>query len=319
MNVLIFVMTLLMLLSLMTYARLDSYRSSQTFQIIFKYYMENDERGYINLQAKPTYNSITVKTNADKPKKGPKVEGSPRIGVIQLLDKKIRDSKPKEWFQTQILLKNLMRSLYEKQPFFESTLESNPALLDELIASIVNTVDALPKDQKLKAIKDIANLKLTDPQLDQILYKFLQGSPCKVLPLSTTAQDKEIKVKVEEAPKEQLEDKSQAEPIPEEAQTEFQSPKGYCSLLDFITAESTPKVRIYLASREVLSAIFHDPGVVNEIIAERKQLYKQAIGDEDTKELSNAFKDRFDRLKDSAISEESVSYDVTKTNPKDYE
>ncbi|MEI8364846.1 MAG: hypothetical protein WCF65_00350 [Parachlamydiaceae bacterium] len=316
MNVLIFVVTMLMLLALMTYARLDSYRSSQVFQIIFNRYMETDERGYINLPAKKVYNSIQVTTKEgakEGAKEGKKAAGIARIGILQLLNQSKRDEKPKEWLQTQILLKNLMMSLYKNQPFFKKALETNPVLVDELIAAITRAIDALPANQQSKEAKELANLTLPDSQLNQILYKVLQGAPCEESSLTNDKKKKNQSVKNENPT-----DKSQSEPSLENETDEFQSTEGYCSLLDFVSGESTPKVRIFVAPREVLNAIFHDPQVVDEIIAERQELYKLAIGDAKIEDLNTAFKDRFDRLKDSSIDSTSLSYEVSKTNPRDY-
>ena len=310
MNVLIFVVTLLMLLALMTYTRLDSYLSSQVFQTIFSYYMENDEREYTNLQALSAYDHINVnkvkKDEKSKPKQ--KAAGSPRVSIFLWFNKTQREEKPKEWAQTKVLLKNLMSSLYGGQPFFQKSLENNPALLDQLISAVAQTVDALPKDQKPKTAKDLANLKLADPELDQVFYKILQGAHCK--PVATT----ESKAKEEHSLEE-----SQGDSVEENGSEEYRSTKGYCSILDFITGAAHAKVRVYLASREVLNAIFPDSQVVDDIIVERQQLYKQALSAEDSQPLAEQFKEHFSRFKDSAIDDDTLSYDVTKTNPKDYE
>ena len=58
-------------------------------------------------------------------------------------------------------------------------------------------------------------------------------------------------------------------------------------------------MRVYLAPKEMLTAIFHDPGVVDEIIAQRQDLYKLALdvkeGDQQgLKMLSDSFKNQFD-------------------------
>jgi len=314
MNILIFVMTMLMLLALMTYARLDSFRSSQAFQTIFQYYMENKERAYFNLQAESTYKSIVVSTKEGGAKAGPKAEGSPRIGIALLIDKTQREAKPKEWLQTQVLLKNLIISLYKDQPFFKSAIAERSSLPDDLIAAITQASDALPKEKKLKSADDLANLHLTDPQLDQLLYKLLHGIPSELI---TPMKKKKEKIE-EEKP---VVDPGKGDSTKEDEKEEFNSIKGYYSLLDFVTTKSTPKVRVYLARKEVLNAIFHDPKIVESLLTERKELYKQTKdkSDIEIKELTTTFKDHFNRLKDSSIDDNSLNYTVTKTNPKDYE
>jgi len=91
MNVLIFVMTMLMLLSLLTYARLESYRNSQVFQIFFTYYMEKDERGYQNLAAEKLYKKIKA------PGKKTSEEPSPATLPAASNPKKNRTEKPGRW------------------------------------------------------------------------------------------------------------------------------------------------------------------------------------------------------------------------------
>ena len=310
MNVLIFVMTMLMLLALLTFARLDSYRSSQVFQTIFKYYMEKDERGYYNLKAQQIYDKIKVSTSTKDGKPAPKAEGSPRIGIALLFDKKKREDNPKGWLQTQTLLKNLISTLYGEQPFYQKAIEEHNTIVDELIAAITRTVDALETDKKPKSAAGLANLKLNDPKLDQFLYKMLQGST--YLDITSTNSNEKAKEQIES-------DVDAGDADTANASAEFTSPEGYYSLLDFVTAKSDPKVRVYLAPKEVLQSIYHDSQTVDAIITERNKLYKQAIAGTDPKDLTTTFKDQFDRQKDSGIDESSLNYTVTKTNPKYYE
>ena len=104
MNVLIFVMTMLMLLTLMTYAKLETYRSSQVFQVLLEHYMQKDERGYINLAAEDTYDGIkkvAKKTDTEPVEEAPKpkAEGNARLSLALIKDKSKRDSNPQEWQQ----------------------------------------------------------------------------------------------------------------------------------------------------------------------------------------------------------------------------
>lgn len=316
MNILIFVVTMLMLLSLMTYTRLETYRSSQVFQVVFKHYMEKDERGYINTEAIKLYNRLKVSTKNGK--SNGKVDASPRIGIGLLVDKKLRESKQKEWEQTQALLKNLMTTLYAKQPFFRQMEQERPSFLNDLIASITQAAEALPPDRQPKTTTDLANLRLADPQLDKLFYKMLHGAFYKEVFAEKEEESEAPILRSQEIAAET--DLNQADAkLVEEGTTEFQSQKGYFSLLDFVTLSSSPKIRVYLAPKEVLQSIFHDPATVEAILAERKQLYKQAVGGAETKSLETAFKNQFDRLKDPAISEDGLNYSVTKTNPKYYE
>ena len=166
MNVLIFVMTMLMLLSLMTYARLNLYRKMAIYEIFFNNYMKNDERAYMNAAMETQYKKTKGSTKDKKDKNNaPKINATARLSLILLTDKNMREKKPKEWEQTKLLLKNLIRGLYRDEPFFKEASRRNPHFDDDLITALVQTVDALPEKKKIKKATDLANLTLADKDL----------------------------------------------------------------------------------------------------------------------------------------------------------
>ena len=69
MNILIFVMSLLMMLALLTYGRLDMYRSFVVTQGEFERYMADGERNAINSAAQQWYDWTTLTTKNGGPKK----------------------------------------------------------------------------------------------------------------------------------------------------------------------------------------------------------------------------------------------------------
>ncbi len=316
MNVLIFVMTMLMLLSLLTYARLETYRNSQIFQVIFNRYMEQEERGYINLAADKQYMKTKglakKKDGAEKKKSELPVAATPRISLAALVDKKLRDAKPEEWKQTQIMLKNLIYTLYGDQTFFRQAIDNQPSLLDDLINALTNTIDDLPKEKKIKKASGLATLSLPNKELDTILYKMLHGAPYLDIPPATTEETVIVQSK------DTQEEEDQDDPTLEKEADEYRSPEGYYSLLDFVNLSSMPKVRVFLAPREVLMAIFHEPTIVNDIIAQRQQYFNQALDGKPTKELSETFKNQFDQRRAPEIDAKALDFSVTKTNPQNY-
>src|SRR5262245_46516291 len=124
MNVLIFVITMIMLLSLLTYARLETFFSTQIFQVVFNNYMEKCERGCLSGQANRLYNEIKVSKKAGS--NSPKVPATSRLSLHLLLNKDERESHASEWGQRKILLKNLLHHLYGDQPFFKSLFKDRP-------------------------------------------------------------------------------------------------------------------------------------------------------------------------------------------------
>lgn len=62
MNVLIFVMSMLMILALLTYSKMEGFRSSVGVQKEFARYMEKTEREPLTIIAEHWYDQIAVKT-----------------------------------------------------------------------------------------------------------------------------------------------------------------------------------------------------------------------------------------------------------------
>lgn len=315
MNVLIFVTTMLMLLALMTYARLETYRSSQIFQVIFENYMEKDERGYISKVALTAYDTAKGSKKESNGSK-PKVMASPRISLAPLLKKGEKEKAPQEAASFTALLKNLMITLYADQPFYQKIMDERPSFIDEIIAALIQSVSELPDDKGLKKATDIANLKLGDDKLDDVFYKMLKGASYKDVN-QTLVPDL-----TKEVPKEQVqsdEDSSDEGNLANEAE-EHRSQEGYFSLLDFVTLQPWNKVRIYLAPREVLKAIYRNDATVGDVINKRNELYHQAklTDSEGIKSLGDSFKNEFNHRQDPSVGD-VLDFTVTKTNPKKYE
>lgn len=318
---------MLMLLSLLTYARLETFRSSQVFEVLFEHYMQKMERGYPNKISEIVYDEIHIKKKPaapsqeappakdketkpeeTKPAEKPK-DSRPRLSLAALFDKTKKDSSVQSQ-QMGALLKTLMQTLYGNQPFFKKLEQERPQFMDELIQAMVEAADMLPKEKKLKKASDLANLKLADETLDTLLYKILRGGP-----YLDVLENSEVK---KEPPliEEEKNDLGDSDGTTSE---EFESPKGYFSLLDFVTLEPSSKVRVFLAPREVLTAIFQNPEVVDRIMAERRDLYRQARRGTDVNTLKEAFKNQFDNLRNPAVDSTLLDYSVSKTDPKKYE
>lgn len=327
MNVLIFVMTMLMLLTLMTYAKLETFRTSQIFQILFEERMMQNERNVINVAAAPLYRDITVNTEEPKKetedkdaskKQGENVKEAEAenpsrlfryISIGMLLDKKKREENPEKWEQTKILLKNLMNQLYAKQPFFIDIAQERPQLVDELISAVVHAIDSLP-DKKLKKAKDLANLELEDLVLNTVFYDMLKSSIR--VEENQTANSSPILNPEDGKKEEKIADS--ADSVLDKKVEDYISPEGESSLLDYV-GEGQAKTSVYLAPKEVLQAIFLNEAVVDDVIKERNQYYKQARSGADLKELSKAFKSQFEPRRDASIDSKTLDFSVTTTNP----
>lgn len=308
MNVLIFVITMLMLLATLTYGRLSEFRHSQISQLIFEKYMQTTERAYGNSAAEVLYDGIHKSTKNETPS-APRIQATPRISLAPLFkeNKKQDPAHQKQSEQSRLMLKRLMTLLYQDQLFFKKLQETRPSFLDDLITSIVASVHELPKNAGLKKTSDLANLQLADQELDAVFYKMLKGAAYQDVLTSSFS---------ESGAEESNNDQKEAQPL--NTSEEFHSPKGYFSLLDFITLSPLYKIRVYLASREVLEVIFNDGNVVDEVINERYALYKQLQADAKADELSKVFESQFVSKRNSEIDPSMLNFSVSKTNPKTY-
>lgn len=308
MNVLIFVITMLMLLATLTYGRLSEFRHSQISQLIFEKYMQTTERAYGNSAAELLYDGIHKSTKNETPS-APRIQATSRISLTPLfkVNKNQDPAQSKQAEQSRVMLKRLMAVLYQDQLFFQKLQNQRPAFLDDLITSVVAAVHALPKNAGLKKTADLANLQLSDQELDAVFYKMLKGA---------AYQDVLKNVSTESGTEESNNDQKDEPPL--NASEEFRSPKGYFSLLDFITLSPLYKIRVYLAPREVLNVVFNDGDVVDEVINERYALYKQLQVGAKAEDLSRTFESQFVSKRNSEIDPSTLNFSVSKTNPKTY-
>lgn len=322
MNVLIFVSTLLMVMTIMTYARLETFRTSQGFQILFQNYMQKYERAYLNEQQEKRYNTthISKDKTSEKAPKAPKAKATPRIPLYYLVNKKDRDTHQAEAEQLNILLKKLMVNLYSQQPFFQELEQKRPGFLDEILVAVSKAAEALPEERKIKNAGELANLDLGDQELNEAFYKMLHGAPAIKLDLIKEISETQDLLGIEEK-KEIIEENGDPEIAAVDAMEveEFKSPQGYVSLLDFITTENVPKIRIYLASPIVLKSIFNDDSVVIEILKTRQELFQLITKESPKGELQSTFKNQFDPRRDPTFDDKILDFSISKTNPKKYE
>jgi hypothetical protein len=301
MNVLLFVMSMLMLLSLMTYTRLNTFRNSEIKQLAFTYYMKAEERKVINEGMVNQYDTTKGSTNTktDEQDKTPKVNATRRIPAKLLINSKERKKKEAEWQQTKRLLLNLIDVLYRKQSFYQEAIKENSQAISQLIDSIVSTIDALDKESEIKNIDDLSTLQLPDPAMHELFYRIMKGSPPADIVIK---KDKEDLCSVT-PPQEGSEDGE-----------EGISAMGYYSLFNFIDGKEVP-IRVYLASQQVLEASF-PADVAEQIIQTRNNLYKQAKAGQDKAALSNAFQSQFAGRQREGIDLKLLNFTVTETNPK---
>ncbi len=333
MNVLLFVTSMIMVMAMLTYGRLQTYRSFSLTQNEFNRFMTETERGDINKAAMLWYeNSLgerrgsgasqaaaTPSTTSSKSQGAPSTstrsQALSRLSFATFIDNKKKEAHQKEYPQIRNLAQKLIYVLYRNQPFFKEMEAKNPDFVNSLLNALM-VADTLSDDNKIKRASELANLNLGDEDLNHVFYEMLQGTAQPGERLTKPKTGEEMPKLEFQAPEDkgEPEDKS----IEGGRKEEYYSGSGYYSLLDFITLRDSTKVRVYLAPKMLLMAIFDDPGLVDSIIAARNDLYKKVSSNEiSDSDASKSFEDMFKGRIDPNLSE-ILDFSVSSTNPAKY-
>ncbi len=274
-----------MLLAVMTYARIESYRDFSGFKSQFEMYMRETERSYSNEIQEKRYQN----TAASKRKPGPDPDNQKkesekacsRISFYLFLNKKDRDSKLSQYQQLLELTKILMQDLYGEDEFLKKAEEKRPDFLDALLNALVTSADTLPKGITLASPVDLASLDLDDEEMNTVFYRMLKGTI-------------EIDAKG--------------------------TVDGYPSILEYITLVNKTKIRVYLASTPLLYALYGSPELVEEIKKERNTLYRMVKDEEIEKEQASVqFQDLFRGKQRPNFDDSILDFSISKSNPRDYD
>lgn len=286
MNILLFVVTMLMLMSLMAYAKLESYRNFSVMQSQFEFYMRNIERQDYNQFAKKCYSDHVASKQENEDKSGAaKNPATSKLSIHLFVNKKDREKSPQTYSQYLMLAKSLLFNLYGDTAFFKAALEKDDTIVDKLLEEIGNKTADLPKNEQISNICDLSRINFENPELQSLFYSMLTGSVA----------------------------------IPKEEKGTVEVTKSYPPLGSYVTLDNKVVLRVYLASRPLLLAIFGDPGVVDEIIEKRNQLYKEVdAGNMTADEASSLFKNQFENRRVNGLISETLDFKVSKTNPTGY-
>lgn len=312
MNILLFVTTLIMVMGLLTYAKLQTFISYSAIQTEFDNYMKNVERSAINKQAIWIYDNNTASKKQGLKGDKKTTDSLARLSFSIFIDEKKRQARAQDLGQMTLLTKQLIHILYHDQDFYKEAFKRNQNIVDILLERIYQIAISLPNEKKLTKASDLANLDLGDPELNLFFYKILNGTHTKE-ELAALEPPTPIAVLVEERGEEDSQDSDDPE------EEEYKTPTGYRSLLDFITLKDASKIRIYLAPKELLLAIFGDNETVASIINTRNAIYKAITTGAKPEEASDQFKLRFEGQVPQEYNKQSLDFKVTKTNPKTYE
>lgn len=328
MNVLMYVTVMLMLLSLLAYSKVESYRSFSSLKSEFISYMSIKEREDLGANNKSFwYDNISFpkqvpeekKVEKDKNKKTPKpplpkAKGSSRLSLHLILNSESREKDPEAYKQTRQLFKQLVMQMCGKHEFFQKLIEKQPNFLNELLNRITQLADQSPEIAKMSKVAHLANLKFEDTELDHAMYLMLKGIPSNAAPLQKVQNEEE-----EEAPEGSLGlegTQGSDDDIATVEKEESHAPAGFVSILDYITVKNDSKVRVFLASPTLLMAIYGDYNIVEQIVAKRNELLREVRRNSDYKEqASKDFKASFDHAGTSSDFDSILEFSVTTTTP----
>lgn len=307
-----------MLLSLMTYARIDSFRYFLGMEAQFESYMNSLERKETNKAAKQWYETTRAPRPKDpndrKPPRDPqkKSSASSRLSFRIFVDQKMREKDEAAFKRTSEWAKKLMIILYGNREFFAVEYKKNPAFLDQILESLEKATEGLLTGKlKLDKATQLSNLNL-DESVSEAFYYMLKGCPNAELKKDQTITDEKKEDDIVKSPSDTDDDDRDDNDAME------YSKDGYDSLLNYISLQNTTKIRVFLASRPLLAAIFGDVSTADAIIVARQGLYRAVVnGSLDPKDASDQFADLLKGYTQN-FDEGFLDFTVSKTNPAGY-
>ena len=303
MNLLIFTLSLILILAAMSYARFENFTKNRFQANMWMAILKDSQRDLYNQQQKlktveapkkPKGRKFTAENQTPSNDKQPQPEkpkrvdaGSGRISLGWFFDEKHTE---KEAFKhIEALTKTLIENQWGKQPFYRQILKEHPDFLSQLIQTMIALgQEAKLKNQKpLKHLDDLIYLEWPDNELKAAFGRMLQDG---LIYEGTSFHD---------------------DGSPE---VSYSAPKGFQNLNDYFTAPFKDKIRIWLAPRPILRALFQDPAVVSAIVERRREYYKEARKG-DTNKRNEIADDLAQEFASKTPYGDIIEWKVTKTLP----
>lgn len=293
MSILVFVMSLIMLLSVMTWSRLETFLQSRLQAEEWVWLMKESERSVFNRIEKA---HVPAKTAAQKTPKAPKdkktdskpapTPGSGQISLAWLFDKSFRENAKERSPKMQEVIEKLIDNLWKDQPFYKKLESERPRFVRALLAEIIELTG-----DKIKKFEDLIDLNWRDYELKEALGRMIQSGLVYKRPPLKPGEKPEVPA---------------------------HSPVGFQSLKDYFTSKKLDKIRVWLAPRALLLALFNDPQTVAEIVRKREELYKEV---KNSRSLSGEAQTAYTKQFEGAFSSRTpygdlLDFTVTTTDPR---
>ncbi|CDZ79774.1 hypothetical protein BN1013_00272 [Candidatus Rubidus massiliensis] len=298
MNVIIYVTTFIIMISLMTYAKYESFLTVTDTKIELHRYLKNIKTNYNNERHNKWYKEITFDSNQSRTSPKQPNETISKISWETFVNLDKRNQNLSHHEKIFALSKELIYTIYKDIPYFQELLEIRPNIVEELLFAIEQQAPMLKNKDK---ISDLVKIDLKEEILKDFFYFIEKGYLNNAASLSHITDDVG-----DEVEKEDLQEDNN---------------KTRITLFNYISLKNGKKIRVYLASEKVLLALFQSPNIVKDIINYRNDLFKQLIKAKDDnsdlkKQLQLDFEQRF---KDGSKWTDLLNFDISKTDPSLYE
>jgi len=294
MNILPFVLAILMLMSIMTYAKLQSFISSTALRSEYVCFMKVASRSQFNDEEKARYDEQHVKGSEKDPIE--RAAGTRKINLSLFSNREFRDKYYSSVPTYRSLLRRLMQVLFSDKAYFQEMEETRPDFLNELIDALEEEMLALDSAEKpVTKVSQLSYLTLPDEELQNVFNHMLR----QITNMEKVSQICRKQAKADQSVSTQ-------------------------TLADYVEFNKTqlPPFRIFLAGRPVLLAIYQDRALVDEIIQERKRLYQELKSipkdqrNNEKKRLSQEFLSLFGNRGPLGITPDMLNFQVSLTKPK---
>lgn len=304
MNLLLFVLALLLVFSSISYHAFERYLADSLLRNQWDHFMRVESRCAYNKRVEEAFleQAKTVETHeaqensakaeaTSQPKEeiqtNPKAkyEGASGIYMNYIINLDFANQNPEQTELMIQLLSRLIHFLYGKQYFFQQILQERPNAIQEMVDA-VRKLNA-DRDPPIKKLNDISKLQLSDPPLRLLWYQLLRLNPVDLSVLEVLLQKPATEIDL----------------------------KNSCmevSLFNYITQNSSNKLRVYLIPRGLLYAIVQDREAVKAIIEKKKELHRQKVDAAEKMQVFQSFCMQFAGMQEF---ESILDFTVTSTSP----
>jgi hypothetical protein len=272
MQVLLFVFTILMAMSIMTYQRIAAFKDISALRHEYVCYMEQTEHADFNEGQEKQYKKHHGK--------GPESQKDAAIGAsryLNLYSLFAEQGEDNAYKSRRLLLVRLLEILYGNQPFYQEMAEKRPNFVQEMIDRMIE--GAKKREPPIKTSKTLTNLELNDKELQHIYVKMFLGNN----------------------------EKKQNKCLGIPTGSDYDSLSKYVRV-----QTKVQPIRVQLAPTDLLLAIFEEPDLVQKMLEDIKRLRNSVVSNKDKKteasiEFERLYKNRLPKDLDPSLFNFEIS------------